>query len=132
MASSRFKPLAAVLLALASAILVKAFFLDAAIVEGRSMLPSLQPGQIVLVLRCAYGLRAPWGGSYLLRWGEPKSGDIVAAINPRDGKDVVKRVSDSLPGSIYVLGDNPPESLDSREYGRLPVEDLVGKVLLFP
>jgi signal peptidase I len=32
--------------------------------------------------------------------------------------------------SIYVCGDNRPESLDSRSFGPVPVKDLVGKLAL--
>ena len=33
-------------------------------------------------------------------------------------------------GSVFVLGDNRGESIDSRAYGAIPVDDLVGRVTL--
>jgi type IV secretory pathway protease TraF len=33
--------------------------------------------------------------------------------------------------SIFLLGDNPPESLDSRDYGAVSIEAVSGRVLLF-
>jgi signal peptidase I len=46
---------------------VRTFILDLALVEGLSMYPTMKPGSVVVILRCAYGLRLP-GGNYLLRW----------------------------------------------------------------
>jgi len=120
-----------VIAVLAAALAVKAFVLDAAVVEGRSMLPLLEPGRVVLVLRCAYGLRLPWGGRYLLRWAEPEIGQVVAAANPRDGRSVIKRVAAlGADGWVYLAGDNAPESLDSREYGPVSPGGISGRVLL--
>lgn len=34
------------------------------------------------------------------------------------------------PGRYFVSGDNRPHSLDSREFGTIPKEDIVGKALL--
>ena len=33
-------------------------------------------------------------------------------------------------GSVFVMGDNRGESIDSRAYGAIPVDDLVGRVTL--
>ena len=129
------------------------------------MRPTLQPGSLVLVLRCAYGLPPP-GYGYLFRWSSPRRGEVVAAASPRDGLAVVKRVAaagplslsiaagrlvgpgldapvsasqaarlgveiDLPPGKLFLLGDNPAESLDSRDYGPVPIEVVSGKVLFF-
>jgi signal peptidase I len=140
MRSQKFRPGWAILTAALLVLLAKAFVLDAAIVDGRSMLPTLEPGSIVLVLRCAYGLRSPSGYGYLIRWSSPREGEVVAAASPRDGLPIVKRVAaDSTIGSgrglgadsLFLLGDNPPESLDSRDYGPIPIEAVSGRVLLF-
>ena len=34
------------------------------------------------------------------------------------------------PDAIFVLGDNRSESIDSRTYGAVPLEDVVGRVVL--
>lgn len=127
--------LAAVFSAVLVTLAVRNFILDAAVVEGQSMLPTLKPGSVALVLRCAYGLTSP-GGGYLVRWSTPRAGDVVATINPETGRAVVKRVVTVLPGfpadepSLFLMGDNPAESLDSRKYGLLPVESVLGRVIL--
>lgn len=121
--------LAATLLALG----VKIFLADLAVVDGKSMEPFFSRGSIVLVIRCAYGLRSPGPeGAYWLRWSRPSPGDIVMAFPPLSGKRVVKRVKASPSGDsreeVFILGDNPPESRDSRDYGPVQVDDIVGKV----
>jgi signal peptidase I len=134
MRSRKLRPGWAILAAALLVLFVKVFVLDAAVVEGRSMLPTLVPGTLILVLRCAYGLPSPSGYGYLVRWARPRRGEVVAAASPRDGLPVVKRVGRvlDLPApSCFLLGDNPLESLDSRDYGSVPIEAVSGRVLLF-
>ncbi len=131
----------ALLTATALALSIKVFALDLAVVEGRSMEPFVSRGSLVLVSKCAYGLRAPGrGGTYWLRWGSPAAGDTVLAYPPSTGTRVVKRVASEAPPNfkysegargrpIYLLGDNPPASRDSREYGPVGMDDIAGKVI---
>jgi signal peptidase I len=163
----KLRPGWAILLAALVVLAVKVFVLDAAVVDGPSMLPSLRPGSLVLVLRCAYGLRSPSGTGYILAWASPRRGDIVAARNPEDGLAIVKRVAavgpvwlsvaaghllgpgldaalsmeqavraeaglELPPRACFLLGDNPPESLDSRDYGPVSLDLVAGKVILPP
>lgn len=134
---ARPKPLAVILVVVIALFSARIFILDFAVIRGRSMLPTLGPGEIVAVFKAAYGLQSPSGG-YLVRWGKPAAGDIVAGINPVNGASVVKRVApwsgsggDSS-GRVFLVGDNRTESSDSREYGAVPVESLRGRVLLLP
>lgn len=128
-----------ILAAIAIAVLLKFFVVDLALVNGPSMKPTFEEGQIVIVLRLAYGLRFPQGlGGYLLRWADPIPGDIVVAENPETSEPVVKRVAWTRPGpprdgrlELWLLGDNAADSLDSRSYGAVPVENVAGRVLVF-
>jgi hypothetical protein len=145
------KPGAIIVIATLIALSLKLFVLDFAVIDGPSMLPSYKAGDVVAVLRCAYGLRLPSGagtGKYFLRWGSPRQGEVVAALRPGSDAVVVKRVAATGPaklcavgsahdgavldlpaGSVFLLGDNMPESMDSRSYGAVSVEAVAGRVL---
>ncbi|MDP3177994.1 MAG: signal peptidase I [Spirochaetaceae bacterium] len=163
MKSRTMRPGWAIASAVIAALVVKTFVLDAAIVDGTSMMPLLRQGSVVLVLRCAYGFRFPSRDGYLVRWKTPRRGDIVVARSPRDGSAVVKRVAavgpielpivagrllgpgldlplsperwgDRIvvePGWLFLVGDNAQESVDSRDYGSVPIEAIAGRVVLF-
>jgi signal peptidase I len=130
------KPGRTILLAFFVAVLLKVFCFDFVIVEGNSMLPALKPGAVLFVNRVAYGFRLPWMKNYLLSWKRPQKNDIVVFITPM-GHTAVKRCG-GIAGGItdetinnmrfIALGDNEEESLDSRAYGPVPINNILGKV----
>lgn len=52
------------------------------------------------------------GGAYEVIWGEGVEKPIEVEVPP---------------GQVYVLGDNRPQSKDSREFGTVPLADLIGR-----
>ena len=75
-------------------------------VRGRSMLPTLRPGDRLLVVRGARPVRV---------------GEIVLALDPRDaGRELVKRVAAVGPEGVALHGDNRALSTDARAFGSLP------------
>ncbi len=82
------------------------------------MEPAFQPGDYVIVNRWAYRRR------------EPAPGDVVVLHNPEaPGQFLVKRiVSPSPAGGYVVVGDNASHSRDSRHFGPVPRNLIVGKV----
>ncbi len=84
------------------------------LVEGDSMQPTLEQGDKVLF--------------------DPKGyiavGDVVLAQHPyKSDVKIVKRVSDIADdGRLTLSGDNPAESTDSRAFGTVSVESIIGKV----
>ncbi len=71
-------------------------------VAGESMLPAYQPGDTLLGWRWfrARGLRA---------------GQVVVARQA--GRPLIKRVAKTAAGHIWLAGDNPGRSTDSRHFG---------------
>jgi nickel-type superoxide dismutase maturation protease len=82
------------------------------------MLPTLQPGDWVLVDEWAY------------RRTLPRRGHVVVARDPRQPeRHLVKRVTAvDLHGAVRIEGDNAHSSTDSRDFGAIPARSLVGRV----
>lgn len=75
------------------------------------MRPTFRPGQLVVVIP---GCRL-------------RVGDVVMIRH--DGLEKIKRIARLDDARLYVLGDNPSASTDSRTFGWVGVESVVGKVV---
>ena len=148
-----------VVLAFALAMTTKTYVVEAYEIKGRSMAPTFENGQRVVVFKLFSGI------------GNLRRGDIVIfSSQDEPGKDLIKRVI-ALPGEririrkgkvringkllkeiyledkdfglydagidevvsegeIYVLGDNRDDSHDSRRFGSVSGESLKGKVIV--
>ena len=110
------------------ALLLKFFILDLMVVDGQSMTPAIRPGTVVLVCKVFYGFKLPGSGSYIIKWRYPRTGDIVVFYTPL-GEIALKRCAGVYPDGIFSLGDNASQSYDSRDYGLVPFDNIIGKVL---
>jgi signal peptidase I len=124
----------AIVAAFVCALALKVFCFDFTITDGRSMQPALADGQLLVVNRLAYGFRPHLEARYWLRWSAPSVGDIVVFKTPA-GNVAVKRcaglIQDNKGHTRWLArGDNTPVSLDSRAYGPLPLDAIIGKVTL--
>ena len=91
--------------------------LDAVAVTGRSMVPTLEPGDRLIVEARSYRKRSPLPG------------EIVLAADPRaPHRELVKRVAALEGGAVTILGDNP-DSTDSRTFGLVPASSVRWRVL---
>jgi nickel-type superoxide dismutase maturation protease len=81
-------------------------------VHGRSMLPTLRPGDRLLV---RYGVH-------------PRAGDVVVVRFP-DGTLAVKRATVRDGPGWWVERDNPTEGVDSAQVGTIPDADLLAVAL---
>ena len=85
-------------------------------VGGSSMSPTLEDGDRVIVELFRY------------RRHPPRVGDVVLVEGP-GGMPLVKRIASVDPrGSVWVLGDNPMESADSRTFGSVPTHRVRGRI----
>ncbi|MDJ0714586.1 MAG: nickel-type superoxide dismutase maturation protease [Prochloraceae cyanobacterium] len=87
-------------------------------VKGLSMAPLLKPGDELLVDPNAYRQKLPFPG------------DIVVAKHPyRSDLLLVKRVASVLKdGNCFLIGNNSSESTDSRSFGSVSPEHIIGRV----
>ncbi|HZR83725.1 MAG TPA: signal peptidase I [Candidatus Binatia bacterium] len=86
------------LVALALALFIRTFFVQAFKIPSGSMLPTLQIGDHLLVNKLLYGLRVPVYGTRLFSYFHPEHGDVVVFVYPEDrDKDFIKRVI-GIPG----------------------------------
>ncbi len=82
------------------------------------MLPTLTEGQDVLSFNWAYLGR------------RPKVGEIL--VLNLNGRDLIKRVAKIEGEEIFVEGDNKGQSTDSRDFGSVKLDQVIGKVVYGP
>ncbi|HEX7042678.1 MAG TPA: S26 family signal peptidase [Patescibacteria group bacterium] len=82
-------------------------------ISGKSMEPTLYQGQKVLV----------W------KYGLCRVGNIVVLKNPITDLFITKRIKEIKKGKYFVVGDNKNESSDSRDFGWIKRENIIGKIL---
>ncbi len=93
----------AILSALALALVIRTFFVQAFKIPSGSMLPTLEIGDHLLVNKLLYGLRVPLSGQRFFDYFEPERGDIIVFVFPEDpSKDFIKRVV-GLPGDTIEI-----------------------------
>ncbi|MEN9741234.1 MAG: hypothetical protein RIR66_190 [Actinomycetota bacterium] len=82
-----------------------------AIIQGHSMIPSYAPGEVVLV---KYGTTFNVGDAVLIKFTH---------------RTDIKRVKELLGNRVVVQGDNEAVSIDSRNYGPVKNDLIIGKVI---
>jgi signal peptidase I len=146
-----------VLPALLIALLINVFVGQATRVEGQSMEPNLHSDQRLVVEKVSYRFHGPQrfdvvvirlpsqGEELLIKRVIGLPGETVEFRNGRvyiNGKQLVEpfTVDETRPGRngkvtvpplhVYVLGDNRDRSNDSRSFGPVPIDNVVGRAWL--
>lgn len=65
---------------------------EAYVIPSGSMLPTLLLHDHIFVNKMVYGVRVPFSSQWLVKFNDPKRGEIVVFKNPRDGVVMVKRI----------------------------------------
>lgn len=159
-AAGRLASVALPVLGLAAVVVLPALLVGPVQVTSAGMAPTLRPGDVVLVDRRAVDLdhlargdlvtlRQPGTGTETVKRVVGLPGDEVpvagaapgggAAAPPGAagtgtgggaGSGVGGGVTRAPAGAVWVVGDNPTASVDSRALGPVPADDLDGRVLL--
>ena len=70
-----------------------------------SMKPTIEEGDRVVVNKLAYDLKIPFTTIEVVKWSDPKRGDIVVLFSPLNGVRLVKRVV-AVPGDRIEMREN--------------------------
>jgi len=171
------KNIEGIIIAILIALFIRAFVVQAFHIPSGSMEPTLVPGDYILVNKFIYGIRIPYINIRLFYYKQPKRGDVIVFMYPKDpSKDFIKRViaiqgetvqiiagkiyidNTLIPdpwayfdkneppgfisavenfgpvvvpeGSLFVMGDNRNNSEDSRFWGVLPLNNVLGKAFV--
>lgn len=83
----------AIIIAILIAVVIRTFIIQAYKIPSRSMVPTLQVGDHLLVNKFIYGVKIPIIRRIILPITNPKKGEIIVFIYPHDRtKDYIKRV----------------------------------------
>lgn len=148
------------LITLVVALLLRQFVLQVNQIQGSSMEPTLYTNERVVTLKALYYFRTPHRGEVVVLANpyrdqggkddfikrvigvggdtvEMRGGELFVNGQPLT-EPYVHRSGDSFPqktvpaGSVFVMGDNRPHSVDSRYFGFVKNKDVDGRaVLLF-
>jgi signal peptidase I len=149
----------ALAIAIVLAMVIRYFVFEPFSVSGPSMLSTLHNGDLVIVNKLIYQFRAPEKGEVVVFRATPKKdyikrvialpGQVVSAQNNIvrvDGRSIDEPYVDEgnrtadfgpvevPPGHIFVMGDNRMNSSDSREFGPVSMDRVVGRadVIFWP
>jgi len=119
-------------LCLVAVLIVRSFLFEPFKIPSSSMVPTLKIGDHIFVSKFSYGLSVPFSKYELIRWGEPKRGDIIVFLFPRDESlHYIKRVV-GVPGDLIefrgkeVIVNGEPLSKDLMADEAL-IQEVVGE-----
>lgn len=108
---------------LAVVVAVRMIVVDWNHVPSRSMVPTIIPGDRIVVDKLAYGLRIPFSKNAPIQWDTPKRSDVIVFRAPKTDVLTVKRVI-GLPGDrVSWDGDSLRINAETANYWILQPED---------
>jgi signal peptidase I len=129
-----------IVLAVVIVLPIRLFVAQPFVVDGESMHPTFENGDYLIVDELTYHFESPQRGDVIVfRYpGDPSifyikrivglPGETVHITN---GTVMITKTDGALgAGQYFVMGDNRPESSDSRVWGPLPAQNIIGRVFL--
>jgi signal peptidase I len=84
-------------------VVIRSFIFESFKIPSSSMVPTLHIGDHIFVSKFDYGLSIPFTKWELVRWGQPKRGDVIVFLYPKDESlHYVKRVV-GVPGDVIEI-----------------------------
>ncbi|MDX2091527.1 MAG: signal peptidase I [Kofleriaceae bacterium] len=116
--------------AVALALLLRAFVIEAFKIPSSSMYPTLEIGDHIFVNKFIYGLRIPWTNTKFFELRGPRRGEVIVFAKPCEpDRDYIKRVvalaGDTVEVRCDVLYVNGKAVPSTRVEGECRYEDLV-------
>jgi len=129
-------------------------------IEGHSMEPSLHDQELILVDKWTYLFRAPGHGDVIFLGAPPQPspdyikrvigvpGDVITVqnttvivdgvtlketyVNPNNQGNMFRSITNMVvpPNDYFVLGDNRRGSSDSRDWGFVPKQNIIGRAAI--
>lgn len=96
-------------------VLMRGVIVDVLTMGSGSLEPKIHKGQKIIVTYLSFGVRVPFSPYHIVRWGIPRTGDLVV-VKSRRGDPFLREILDTSENSVLV-------NLD----GWLPREALLGK-----
>ena len=120
-------------LAILAALTIRWLFLEAYVIPSGSMFPSLLKNDHIFVNKLVYGIRFPFSENWMVKFSEPKRGEVIVFKYPRDMNTFfIKRIV-GIPGDkvkfdngILYINDKPQEKVvpkTSSDFDYLTDED---------
>ena len=95
-----------IIIAVLIALFIRAFIVQAFKIPSSSMEPTLLVGDHLLVSKFIYGIKIPFTDTKLFQMKNPKRGDIIVFIYPKDrSKDFIKRVIATEGEKVEIIRD---------------------------
>jgi signal peptidase I len=122
--------------AVAIALLLRAFVVEAFQIPSGSMIPTLEVGDHIFVSKFAYGLGIPFTNAKIFEFSEPQRGDVIVFKYPIDpATDYIKRVV-GLPGDnievrrheVFINGKRVPREQIPKPCRYVDVQQVPGMV----
>jgi signal peptidase I len=95
---------------------------DTLIMASKSLFPRIEKGQKVLINKLAFGLHMPFYSTYIIKWNNPRAGDLIIFLLKEKYLINCKEFS-GFEGEDIIVKDN-------RKTETIKIRSILGKVII--